>query len=221
MSLIQVLLVITSNLIQEGIRTTLQEYEDISVVGTASLSDRPEKVIDTLVPHIILIEVSDPQGQEIPFIQQISSKYSRIKTLSIGSHLHKDIIYKAIKAGSNGFVPYNIAKEELIQAIYTLRNGHDYYSHSISHLLINDWIRHNEAQWISNQEMSKLSEREVEILKLWGKSYTNQEISDRLCISRRTVESHKNHIMQKLRLKTTVDLIKFAVRNNIINIEDT
>ena len=67
--------------------------------------------------------------------------------------------------------------------------------------------------------MSKnLSARQVEILKLWGENYTNKEIADKLFISLRTVETHKNHIMQKLNLKTTVDMVKFAIRNNLIEI---
>ncbi|MDP3914625.1 MAG: helix-turn-helix transcriptional regulator, partial [Bacteroidota bacterium] len=69
-----------------------------------------------------------------------------------------------------------------------------------------------------NTDIASLSSRQIEILKLWGESYTNQEIADRFFISVRTVESHKNHIMQKLNLKSTVDMVKFAIKNNIIEI---
>ncbi|MBQ4215282.1 MAG: response regulator transcription factor, partial [Bacteroidales bacterium] len=69
-----------------------------------------------------------------------------------------------------------------------------------------------------NEEVEKLSSREIEILSLWGSSYTNPEIADTLHISIRTVETHKTHIMQKLNLKTQVDLIKYAIKNNIIDL---
>jgi len=69
-----------------------------------------------------------------------------------------------------------------------------------------------------HSEVRNLSSREIEIMKMWGNSFTNKEIADKLFISVRTVETHKNHIMQKLNLKTSVDLVKFAIRNNIIEL---
>jgi two-component system response regulator NreC len=87
------------------------------------------------------------------------------------------------------------------------------------HLLLRKYIskiqnEHSEG----NTKLKKLSSRELEIIKLWGNSNTNKEIAEKLFISVRTVESHKNHIMQKLRLKTAVDLVKFAIKNNIIEL---
>jgi two-component system response regulator NreC len=100
-----------------------------------------------------------------------------------------------------------------------LRNGHDYYSKSITSLLLNRYITSLKADEISqNTDINNLSTRQIEILKLWGENYSNQEIADRFFISVRTVESHKNHIMQKLNLKSTVDMVKFAIKNNIIEI---
>ena len=106
-----------------------------------------------------------------------------------------------------------------MEAIYTLRNGHDFYSNSITHLLLNKYI--SKLQNEGNEavaSINNLSTREIEIIKLWGNSYTNKEMADKLFISVRTVESHKNHIMQKLNLKTAVDLVKFAIKNSIIEI---
>jgi two-component system response regulator NreC len=87
------------------------------------------------------------------------------------------------------------------------------------HLLLKKYISkiQNEHSEV-NTDLKKLSSRELEIIQLWGNSYTNKEIADKLFISVRTVESHKNHIMQKLSLKTAVDLVKFAIKNNIIEL---
>ena len=117
---------------------------------------------------------------------------------------------------SSEIVPISEMKE-LIEAIYTVRNGHDYFSQSITQLLLKRYvtkIQNNNGESISG--IKNLSSREIEIIQLWGNSYTNKEIADKLFISVRTVESHKNHIMQKLNLKTAVDLVKFAIKNNII-----
>lgn len=94
--------------------------------------------------------------------------------------------------------------------------GHDYYSDSITQLLLNRYISNLEPA--SDDDDDALSARQIEILKLWGESYSNQEIADKLFISVRTVETHKNHIMQKLNLKSTVDLVKYAIKSNIIKL---
>jgi two-component system response regulator NreC len=131
----------------------------------------------------------------------------------------EEIVLKTIKAGAKGFLGRDADRNSLLEAIYTLRNGHDYYSTSITHLLLNRYISSMQSGEQSQRaETANLSSRQIEILKLWGESYTNQEIAERFFISVRTVESHKNHIMQKLNLKSTVDMVKFAIKNNIIEI---
>jgi two-component system response regulator NreC len=114
---------------------------------------------------------------------------------------------------------HDATTQDLFEAIYSLRNGYDYFSKVITNILLNRYvssIQNNEK--INDEDVEKLSTREIEILTLWGNSYTNPEIADTLHISIRTVETHKTHIMQKLNLKTQVDLIKYAIRNNIIDL---
>ena len=104
--------------------------------------------------------------------------------------------------------------------MYTLRNGHDYFSKCITTILLSRYVHsiQNNESISSLKGIETLSLREIEILQLWGNSFTNQEIAEKLFISVRTVESHKTHIMQKLQLKTAVDLMKYAIKNNIIQI---
>jgi two-component system response regulator NreC len=107
----------------------------------------------------------------------------------------------------------------LIEAVYSLRNGFDYFNKSIKRLLLSQYVSDmNSEKQNTVSGIQKLSERQIEILKLWGANLSNQEIADELCISIRTVETHKNHIMQKLELKTTIDLVKFSIKNNIITL---
>ncbi len=150
---------------------------------------------------------------------QINIVFSKVKILIISAHNEEETILKTIKAGAKGFLAKDTDRNELIEAIYAIRNGHDYYSNSITHLLLNNYIsRLKSDEGKSNNNIKNLSTREIEIVKLWGDSHTNKEIADKLFISVRTVESHKNHIMQKLNLKTAVDLVKFAIKNNLIEI---
>ena len=131
----------------------------------------------------------------------------------------KDSVFKGIRCGAQGFISADASPQEIREAIFTVRNGHDFYSSAITSLLVSNYtnlIRNEQNPKIKN--VDKLSKRELEILSLWGEGLQNSEIAKKLFISIRTVETHKNNIMQKLGMHTTVDLIKFAIRNNLIRI---
>ncbi len=107
----------------------------------------------------------------------------------------------------------------MLEAIYTLRNGYDFYAKTITNLILRDYLEDPEQKEEARLEREKsLSSREMEVLKLFAQSFTNKEIADTLFISIRTVESHKNNIMRKINLKTTVDMVKFAIRNNLVDL---
>ncbi len=206
-------------IVVEGIGELLGNVEDIEV--TLKLYDKKEliDVIRKSIIHVLIFNIHNLGAEELGIIQKISKETPRIKILVLSVTSDEEVIFKTVKAGAKGFLAKDTSRNELIQAIYSLRNGYDYFSSSITNILLNQYINYiksNDQQ--QNKNLHNLSSRELEILKLWGSSYTNKEIADKLFISIRTVESHKNHIMQKLDLKTTVDLVKFALKNNIIQI---
>jgi two-component system response regulator NreC len=206
-------------LAQEGIRSLLSDMKDIEVAFTAETKNLLFEKLNTSPVHILLINIHSLSTQFLNTIMHINIGFPKIQVLVTSVHNDEDTILKTIKAGAKGFLARDTDKDELVRAIYTLRNGHDFYSNSITHLLLNKYITRLQNE--GNESMSNLknlSLRELEIIKLWGSSQTNKEIADKLFISVRTVESHKNHIMQKLNLKTAVDLVKFAIKNNLIEI---
>jgi DNA-binding NarL/FixJ family response regulator len=169
--------------------------------------------------HVLILNMHDISVRNLNLIVQLNISNPKLKILIISVIDSEEIVLKTIKAGAKGFLGKDSDRNSLLEAVYTLRNGHDYYSKSITHLLLNRYILSLKADELNqNADIANLSSRQIEILKLWGESCTNQEIADRFFISVRTVESHKNHIMQKLNLKSTVDMVKFAIKNNIIEI---
>lgn len=169
--------------------------------------------------HVLLLNLPDISVRNYNLIIQLNILNPKVRILVCSAMDNEEIILKTIKAGARGFLGNNSDRNDLIEAVYTLRNGHDYYNKSITHLVLNRYISGMEHEGTrESNSLAGLSQRETEILKLWGESHTNQEIADRFFISVRTVESHKNHIMQKLNLKSTVDMVKFAIKNNIIDI---
>ncbi|HAQ19362.1 MAG TPA: hypothetical protein DCR40_09055 [Prolixibacteraceae bacterium] len=206
-------------LVLEGISGLLSGITDIRIVLYCDNRDVLTEKLKSMQIHVLIMNMHDISVRNLNLIVQLNITIPKLKILIISVIDSEEIVLKTIKAGAKGFLGKDSDRSSLLEAIYTLRNGHDYYSKSITHLLLNRYISSLKADEMNqNTDIGNLSSRQIEILKLWGESYTNQEIADRFFISVRTVESHKNHIMQKLNLKSTVDMVKFAIKNNIIEI---
>jgi len=132
---------------------------------------------------------------------------------------NEEFIFNSLKAGARGYLPKNTSRDELLEAIYIINRGEEFFGESISKIMLKSYIKRaiNEDQ-PEDKTHAILTSREIEILKLYVEGLINKEISDKLAISIRTVETHKNHIMRKLGLKSTVELVKFAIRNKIAEI---
>lgn len=203
----------------EGLHGLLSGISDFRVVLSCDDRNVLTDKLKAIQVHVLLLNMHDISVRNLNLIIQLNISNPKLKILIISVIDSEEIVLKTIKAGAKGFLGKDSDRNNLLEAIYTLRNGHDYYSKSITHLLLNRYISSLKADDLSqNANLESLSSRQIEILKLWGESYTNQEIADKFFISVRTVESHKNHIMQKLNLKSTVDMVKFAIKNNIIEI---
>lgn len=206
-------------LVLEGLSGLISEISDFRVVLNCDDRNVLTEKLKAMQVHVLILNMHDISVRNINLIVQLNISNPKLKILIISVIDSEEIVLKTIKAGAKGFLGKDSDRNSLLEAIYTLRNGHDYYSKSITHLLLNRYISSLKSDDLSqNANLESLSSRQIEILKLWGESYTNQEIADKFFISVRTVESHKNHIMQKLNLKSTVDMVKFAIKNNIIEI---
>ena len=205
-------------LILDSVTAYLSNYSDIkTVISTSDKATLFEKMKQHVV-HVLIVNMFDLSTAEQNFIIDLMLKYPKLKILLLSNANRDDVILRSIKAGAKGYITIDAGGSELAQAIYTLRMGHDYYSDSITQLLLNRYISNNLADAQAADDDDPLSARQIEILKLWGDGFSNQEIADKLFISVRTVETHKNHIMQKLNLKSTVDLVKYAIKSNIIKL---
>lgn len=203
----------------EGTTRLFSEVSDISVLVACDSKSVLKEKLKVLQVHILLITIHDISVKHLNLIVQLTVLFPKLRIMVISSISNEEAILKTLKAGAKGFLGRESTVGELLEGIYTLRNGFDYYGNSLTNLVLNRYIKNlNNHEPETENELSGLSDRQIEILKFWGKSYSNQEIADKLFISVRTVESHKNHIMQKLNLKSTVDLVKFGIKNNIIEI---
>jgi DNA-binding NarL/FixJ family response regulator len=160
-----------------------------------------------------------PGMSGIELTRLIASRYPSVRVLILSMYTSEEFIFNAINAGAIGYLPKNTSRHELIEGIKSVARGEEYYAESISNVILKSYIKKAKSgsEETGNNE-NQLSKREMEVLRLFAEGFTNQEIADKLFISIRTVESHKNHIMQRLELKSSVDLVKFAIRNNLVNL---
>lgn len=219
MSKIKIFIVDDHQIVCDGIKSLLADVSDIEVVGSAcDIPDLVEKIKGHYI-HISLINVYQSNDEDIKKIRQLKSTFPNMNLLILSMSRGKGFILKTLKAGAKGYLTKDTDRSELIEAIYTIRGGYDYYAKPITNIILKNYLKDTDPELqLQDQKEKSISNREIEVLKLFGQSYTNRQIADALFISVRTVESHKTNVMKKLNLKTTVDLVKFAIKNNIIEI---
>lgn len=216
--MISVAIVDTHNpLMLESLATLLSTKDEITVTGQFAGIDSFLKATRTLTVNVLIINIYKAHIEEIELIRKLSNEIPRIKVLVISMEMQESVVYESIKAGAKGYLTKQDSGSEILMAIYSLRGGYDYYNKSISNIILNKYIKSIDDEPGRTSYPGNLSKREVEIIRFWGEGLTNREMADKLFVSTRTIESHKNHIMQKLNFKTNIDLLKFAIRNNLIN----
>jgi len=203
-------------IVSDGIESLIADVSDIKVVAkeTGRLRSLIETLSSGIVCHVLLLDVYSPDGEALEQIRTIKRQFPKINILVLSMSDLESFVLKTIKAGAKGYLSKDTTRAELLEAIYTLRNGFDYYGKSITNILLRGYLNQSSTE----EEQPELSAREIEVLRLLGDGMTNQEIADKLFVSIRTVESHKSNIMRKINLRTTVDLVKFAIRNSYMDV---
>jgi DNA-binding NarL/FixJ family response regulator len=206
-------------LMRQGLASILSGKPDISVAGTYSSPEQAIGAAKAGLISVLAVCIYSKLSEEIGLMRLLSSAYPKVRVLAISMDVSKDIVFESIKAGAKGHLTKNADASELVQSVYTIRNGYEYYDKSISDILLDSYVNHlKQEDKDTGQQLGKLSPRETEIVVMWGEGLSNKEIADKLFLSVRTIESHKNHIMQKLGLRTSVDLVKFAIKNNLVSL---
>ncbi|HCT70781.1 Oxygen regulatory protein NreC [bioreactor metagenome] len=206
-------------IVRDGIKALLSEQEDIVIIGEASNGSELFRLLSLTTADIILLDISMPDLSGIEICERLRTEYPQIKVLFLSMYTTEEYIFNAIKAGAHGYLPKNISQPELLEAIRSISQGREYFNETISNIILKSYInKAKNAETENDIREHSLSKRELEVLRLFAEGFSNSEIGTRLFISPRTVESHKNHIMQKINLKSPVDLIKFAIKNHIVEI---
>jgi DNA-binding NarL/FixJ family response regulator len=217
MNKIKIILVDDHRLFLDGVKSLLSEVEFIEIIAEATSGLELLKLLNEVTPDLIMLDISMKGLSGIEVSKQITAQYPDIKILILSMHTNEEFVLNAIKAGVKGYLSKDTSKEELLEAIEIIYNGGEAYSKLISENFLKSYVKKFKAEQ-NLIESKTLTVREIEILKLAVIGLSNKEIADKLFISTKTVDSHKNNIMQKLKLKNTAAMVLYAVKNKIVEI---
>ncbi|NLF43812.1 MAG: response regulator transcription factor [Bacteroidales bacterium] len=212
---IKVIIVDDHKLVTDCISLFLKGAPDVEVIGVAHSGKQALELLKKMQPDVMLVDISMPELTGIETTDIIKKKYPEIRIMILSMHSDYNNISDAIDAGADGYVPKDVSSEELIEAIKTIYAGKNYFHTSISDEIVKNYATKKKKP---GSLIPQLTKRELEVLHLFAAGYNNNEIADKLFLSVRTIESHKNHILQKTNMKNSVELIKFAIKNKIIDL---
>ncbi|MBU6301275.1 MAG: response regulator transcription factor [Verrucomicrobia bacterium] len=209
--MLRILLADDHAVVRRGFRMLLSAQPDIEVVGEASNGREAVEMAVALQPEVVVMDVTMPELNGIEATRRIARDCPRVRVLALS--MHKDAVYvrEILRAGARGYLLKDSGERELLAAIRGVSQGQGYLSPEVSEAVLDDYRKH-----VTNP-IDLLSSREREVLQMIAESKTNKEIATALSLSVYTVEAHRGRIMEKLNLHSIGELVRFAMRNGLID----
>lgn len=219
MSKIKLVLADDHAVVRSGLRMLLQAQPDMEIVGEAESGKEALAQVRSLQPDVILMDIQMPGMNGIEATRQIKEVGGNTAVLALTMHEDDQYFFEMLQAGASGYLPKRAAPDELVRAIRTVSRGEVFLYPSLATRLVQSYLG-GEAGSETEALVSDLTPREQEVLVLIAEGMTNPEIADKLVISVKTVDRHRENIMRKLNLHSRIELVKFALRHGLIGLEE-
>ncbi len=217
---IDVLVADDHEILRFGVTKYLASSDDINIVGEASTGNECVELFKEHRPDVCILDISMPEKDGIETAKELRKIDSEVKILILSMHIDKDILDKVLEADINGYLLKNTQKSELLQSIRSVMKGQQVFSDPISKLITDSYLNKTGTGNDKTSDVDvNITKREHEILNLIVEGYTSQEIAKKLYISPRTVDTHRFNLMQKLDIKNTAGLVRFALKNDLVSSE--
>ncbi|HEU4693612.1 MAG TPA: response regulator transcription factor [Vicinamibacterales bacterium] len=213
---LRVLLGDDHTVLRHGLRKILEDRRDWHVVAEAGNGRDAVREALTLTPDVAVLDIGMPLLNGIEATRQIVRRAPSVRVLILSMHSDQVYVTQAIQAGARGYLLKESAGAELLEAIATLAAGKSYFSQAVAQVVFDDYVKTLTEKGITDP-YDALSEREREVLQLVAEGRSSKEIAELLSISPATVETHRAHLLQKLRLHNTVEVVRYATRRGIIH----
>jgi two-component system response regulator NreC len=214
---VRIIIADDNRLIRELLAGQLVDALNIEVVALAENGKEAVDKAFELIPDIILMDIDMPVLNGVEATIQLHNELPDIRIIALTGHSKKEYIKKMLEAGASGYLNKNCEYDELIKAIHAVYSGNKYLSDEITDIVIKDYL----DKEVVPESDSELTDREIEILRLIVDGVPVSAIADRLFVSVKTVNTHRQNILEKLSLKSTPDLVKYALRKGIISLDHT
>ncbi len=215
-----ILLIDDHPLFREGLKSIIGRDGRFNVVGEAENGRHALKMVRNLKPDLIVVDISLPDVNGIQLTREIRKIFSEAKILIVSMHSKIDYIAEAFQVGAMGYVVKESATEGLLQALRSVAKGEYYLDSSVSPQVIRNLMKLpvKEAR-ITDSDYGSLTVREQEVMRMLAEGVPSKEIADKLFISPKTVENHRANIMKKLNLHSTMDLVRYAIKLGLIDVD--
>jgi two-component system response regulator NreC len=206
-------------LIRSGIVGLLNAQPDLEVVSEAGSGSEALEQTTQHHPDVVLLDVAMPDGNGLDAARQIRQRFPAVQVLMLTVHDRQDYLFRALRAGAAGYILKGADVQDLLAGVRAVCRGEVYLQPSLTRLLVTDVLR-RAASGEDPGHLDSLSERERDVLRLIAQGKTSNEIAQTLVLSPHTVQTHRDHIMEKLNLHRKADLIRYAIRTGLVDAEE-
>jgi DNA-binding NarL/FixJ family response regulator len=217
MQSIKILIADDHKMFREGLSELLNKEHDIKVVKDVGNDIEIREALKSQTIDLILMDIDMGDTNGIDMTSEVVKSHPDTKVLALSMHGEKNYIVKMLEAGAKGYILKNAGKEEMINAIHTVAKGDTYFSNQVS-VKILEHLTNPSAVKRKKIGDTPLTDREIEVLRLIADEYSNPEIAEKLFISVRTVDTHRRNLLDKLMVKNTAGLVKYAIQKNLLDI---
>jgi DNA-binding NarL/FixJ family response regulator len=215
MTKIRVLIADDHDVVRAGIRHLLSQQPDIEVVEETSDGRSAVMLAERLEPSVVIMDIAMPSLNGIDAAAQIVRRDPGIGVIILSMHEEEDYLMRALASGVRGYLLKESVQPDLVRAVRSVASGKAFFSPAIAQMLAEDYSRQLQQKGLTDS-YELLTDREREILQLLAEGKSNKEAASILNLSTHTVETHRTHMMQKLRLHNTAEIVLYAVRKKII-----
>lgn len=213
---IKILIADDHEMICEAMKSLLVTVPQFDVIGTVSNGKEALKAVEELGPDVVIMDIVMPEMNGLAATTALKEKYgSDIRIMMLSMEVTNEYVKSAFQSNVDGYIPKNADFDILKNGIFAIHKGEKYYDQKIKDYIFQYYMKGESSEV---PELKSLSEREVQVLKMISEGVANKEIGEALFISPKTVETHRNNILKKLKLKSTADLIKYAIAKNVTDI---
>ncbi|MGD2044738.1 MAG: response regulator transcription factor [Gemmatimonadota bacterium] len=200
--------------VRQGIRTVLEEVDGLEVVAEAGDGDEALALAREHEPDVVVLDVTMPGKTGLEVAQELRDDGTGVRVLILSMHDEPEYVLEAVRAGADGYVLKDMAPAELRAAVTAVQEGREYFSGHVTHQL-SVGLRKELEEEQRKSRIDSLTPREVEVLVLVARGLTNRGIAEELGISPRTVETHRERVMAKLRIRSVAGLTRFVVEHEL------